>query len=239
MASKIEPGLNQEGNPINWDPERIPAAKPFVKLTTSAYEPVTTFDNMRFVKTKSLIYTPFHKEARYVNFEIGYSKEAKWLEFLNDKWLDYANFFVGGFFEGIYTVSEKGVTTTLVQIEAKIIDCDTRFRHPSSSKHSVSSPTSSPSTNIFAQRRNKVPPISSTITRNDSVVMEDIEGESSNNDINEEDTTETEITTPTRTTKRKLSDFCNIDDEPVDEAVDDEKKGRGGRGERGGRAKKI
>src|SRR5947207_220220 len=130
MACKIEPKLNQDGEPIKWDPEQIPGTKPFVKIVTSAYEKVATFDNMRFVKTRSLIYTPFHKEARYVNFEIGYSEEAKWLEYLNDKWAEYANFFVAGFFEGIYTSTEKGSMITLVQVNAKIIDYDVRFRHP-------------------------------------------------------------------------------------------------------------
>lgn len=39
-------------------------------LSLSSYEPVTTFDNMKFVKTHSLIYTPFHKDACYINFEV-------------------------------------------------------------------------------------------------------------------------------------------------------------------------
>ena len=86
MACKIEPKLGQDGQLAKWDPKQIPSTKPFVRIVTSAYEPVTTIDNMRFVKTRSLIYIPFHKEARYVNFEIGYPKEAKWLEFVTEKW---------------------------------------------------------------------------------------------------------------------------------------------------------
>src|SRR5688572_1939550 len=117
MACKIEPRLNQDGALINWEPSQIPVSKPFVRIVTSAYEQITTFNNMRFVKTRSLIYTPFHKEARHINFEIGYSKEAKWLEFISDKWANFANFFVAGFFEAIYTAIEKGSAVTYVQID--------------------------------------------------------------------------------------------------------------------------
>src|ERR1051325_824940 len=138
MASKFEPRLGQNNEPLEWDPSQIPSTKPFVNIVTSAYEQVTSFDKLNFVKTRSLIYTAFHKEARYINFEIGYSK-TKWFEAINEKWLSYANFFVSGFFEAVYTAIESGNTITYVQIDAKIIDYDARFRHPSSSdKHPVS-----------------------------------------------------------------------------------------------------
>lgn len=192
MANKIEPSLGQDGEPIKWNPTQIPSTKPFMKIVTSAYEPITTFNNMQFVKTRSLIYTPFHKEAQNINFEVGYSKDAKWFEHLKDKWASYANFFVAGFFEAIYTAVENGQTVTYIQIDAKIIDYDARFKHPNSSSdnHFTSSQTS-PSANIFAQRRNKFSsenspstpkprseffsknPPKPSIVRSDSITMED------------------------------------------------------------------
>ena len=194
MACKIEPKLGQDGQLAKWDPKQIPSTKPFVRIVTSAYEPVTTIDNMRFVKTRSLIYTPFHKEARYVNFEIGYPKEAKWLEFVTEKWADYANFFVAGFFEAIYTASENGTTTTYAQIDAKNIDYDIRFRHPNSPENLSVQSVQSPSSNAFAQRRNRISPEKSPTTqrsvilRNDSVTMEDAQEKTNDNDLNNETT---------------------------------------------------
>ena len=191
MACKIEPKLGQDGQPAKWDPKQIPSTKLFIRIVTSAYEPVTTIDNMRFVKTWSLIYTPFHKEARYVNFEIGYPKEAKWLEFVTEKWADYANFFVAGFFEAIYTASENGTTTTYAQIDAKNIDYDIRFRHPNSPENV---PVQSPSNNAFAQRRNRISPENSptsqrsVILRNNSITMEDSQEKANDNDLNDQTT---------------------------------------------------
>lgn len=176
MACKMEPRLDQNGEPIKWNPEHIPPSKPFIKIVTSAYEPMTTFNNMRFVKTRSLIFTPFHKEARYINFEVGYSQESKWLEFVSDKWANFANFFVVGFLEAIYTAIENGSPITYVQIDAKIIDYDARFRHPSKPIDNHSTPFSSPTTNIFAQRRssgNSPNTKKSAILRNNSIIMED------------------------------------------------------------------
>jgi len=103
--------------------------KPFVNIATSASEPLSTYDN----------------------FDIGYSNEAKWLEFLKDKWNDYANFFVGGFLEAIYSINEKGSDTTYAQINAKLVDYDVRFRNQSNSPQSSKSP--SVTTNAFSQRR--------------------------------------------------------------------------------------
>lgn len=193
MACRMEPRLDRNNEPIKWVPEQIPSTKPFMKIITSAYEPVTTFDNMRFVKTRSFVYTPFHKEARYINFEVGYSREAKWLEYLSDKWANYANFFVAGFFESIYTATEKGLPATYIQIDAKIIDYDVRFRHPSSSEnYSISSP--SPSSNVFAQKRsqnsteNSPSAQKSSILRKNSITIENAQKEKSDNDSNEEST---------------------------------------------------
>lgn len=192
MACKIPPRSNQNDELVNWEPSQIPPSKPFVKIVTAAYEKATTLDNMRFVKTRSHIYTPFHKEARSVNFEIGYSKESKWLEFVSDKWTSFANFFVVGFLEAIYTKTEKGLPVTYVQINAKIIDYDPRFRHQSTPANNLSVSPSTPSTNIFAQRRNETSSGNSphtpkpTISRNDSVTMEDAQEQTSDNDSNQE-----------------------------------------------------
>src|SRR5687767_9456288 len=186
MACKMEPRLNQNGEPIKWNPEHIPPSKPFINIITSAYEPMTTFNNMRFVKTRSLIFTPFHKEAKYINFEVGYSQEAKWLEFVSDKWANFANFFVAGFLEAIYTAIENGSPITYVQIDAKIIDYDARFRHPNTPIDNHSTPLSSPTTNIFAQRRssgNSPNTKKSAILRNNSIIMED----AGNNNSDKED----------------------------------------------------
>jgi len=151
MACIFEPRLGRDGEILKWDPAQIPSTKPFVNIATSASEPLSTYDNMNFVKTRSLIYSAFHQTARYVNFDIGYSNEAKWLEFLKDKWKDYANFFVGGFLEAIYSINEKGFDTTYAQINAKLVDYDVRFRNQSNSPQSSKSP--SVTTNAFSQRR--------------------------------------------------------------------------------------
>jgi hypothetical protein len=153
MACILEPKLGSNGEALKWDPLEIPSTKPFVHIVTSASEPMSTFDNMNFVKTRSLIYSPFHKEARYVNFELGYAKDATWLEYLNNKWTDYVNFFVGGFLEGIYSLKEKGSTTVYTQINAKLADYDVRFRtSPSSSYSSIASPSTSKE-NVFIRKR--------------------------------------------------------------------------------------
>src|SRR5215211_4016676 len=116
MACILDLKTSQSGEVLQWDPAQIPSTKPFVHIVTSASGPLITQDNMYFVKTKSLIYSAFHPNSRYVNFEISYSKDAKWLDYLNDKWNDYANFFVGGFLEAIYSTDEKGLSTVYAQI---------------------------------------------------------------------------------------------------------------------------
>ena len=187
MACKIEP-RNKDSELVNWDPSQIPPSKPFVKIVTSAYEQMTTFNDMRFIKTRSPIYTPFHKESRYVNFEIGYSKEAKWLDFVSDKWANFANFFVAGFFEAVYTATEKGSPVTYMQIDAKIIDYDPRFRHSNSpAANNLAASPSTPS-NVFAQRRNEMSSTNTstpTILRNNSVTMEDVQEETNDNDYDD------------------------------------------------------
>ena len=122
MAIIIEPKTGPNSDHLKWNPAQIPLTKPFINIITSASEPMSTFDNVNFVKTKSLIYFPFHKEAQSVNFEIGYAKEATWLEYLNDRWMEYTNFFVGDFLEAIYCLKEKGSDVTYTQINAKFID---------------------------------------------------------------------------------------------------------------------
>ena len=154
MACILDPKMSQSGEVMQWDPAQIPSTKPFVHIVISASGPLITQDNMYFVKTKSLIYSAFHSNSQYVNFEISYSKDAKWLDYLNDKWNDYANFFVGGFLEAIYSTDEKGLSTMYAQIDAKSIDFDVRFRTPTTSTSSVTSSPKSP-TNAFAQRRAK------------------------------------------------------------------------------------
>jgi hypothetical protein len=210
---------------------------------------------MRFVKTRSLIYTPFHKEARYLNFEIGYAKESKWLEYVNDKWTNFANFFVAGYFEAVYTVYEKGSPVTYVQIEAKAIDYDARFRHPGSSLENIKSSPASPSTSVFAQRRDKLSSPQTLNRRNDSSIMEDDdviitedmqeeeisdkEYDLDEENVLDEDKDGDKSTIPHKSKKkRKLSDMCASGSETDEKNQSYNKKesrsGRGGRG-RGGR----
>ena len=107
MACVLEPRIDNDGIALEWDPNQIPATKPFINIATSAYGRLSTYDSMNFIKTQSLIYSSFHQTPQYVNFDIGYTKDAKYLECLKDKWNDYANFFIGGFIEAIYSAEEK------------------------------------------------------------------------------------------------------------------------------------
>ena len=262
MACVFDPKTNPSGEVLKWDP---PHTKPFVHFVTSASEPLTTQNNVNFVKTKSLIYSAFHPTARYINFDVGYSKDAKWLDSLNDKWSDYANFFVGGFLEAIYSINEKGLNTVYIQIDAKFIDYDIRFRTSTSNFQSVT-PSPKPSTNAFAARRAKQssdslttpkPAIPTVTTQeaddNYNTTSTDYDKESQGSQRNfsstkSTPTTPTPITpapiSPTLRTKRQLSDFCNDDDEPTNDEPTDEpadepksnnKKGKGEKGRGGGR----
>ncbi|GBC04010.1 hypothetical protein RclHR1_05470001 [Rhizophagus clarus] len=151
MACIIDPKLDQNNQPIPWDPMQIPSTKPFVNIATTAYEPLITVDNMKLVKTSTSIYSSFHKNARKINFEIGYSKDATWFDSVSEKWLDYAYFFVGGFYEATYSTNEK---ETFTQVDAKIIDYDARFKQANTlSQISKSSNSPNSLTNVFAQRR--------------------------------------------------------------------------------------
>jgi len=133
------------------------AIKPFVNISTTPSDSLTPFEEMNFVKTRSSIYSPFHKTTRTVNFDIGYSNKAKWFETLNDKWSEYSNFYIAGFLEEIYstnsTSSDTSTETAYAQINAKIIDYDPRFRHSKTPTSTTSTITSPKSTNVFAKRR--------------------------------------------------------------------------------------
>ena len=185
MATVMDPKLGENGEHLKWNPTNIPPSKPFINVTTSACKPVSTDSDMHFVKTKSLVYSPFHKEACYINFEVGYNKNLKWLDHIHDKWTEYANFFVAGFLEAIYLTGGK----TYAQIDAKSIDFDIRFRHPNTPGQPVISSNRS-SNNAFAQRRNHPTsnnspstPKSTFISRKNSVIMEEARDDTSDNDL--------------------------------------------------------
>lgn len=263
MACVIKPHLGPSGEYTKWELTTIPSNKPFVSIVTGASEPLSSSDdlNMNFVKTKSLVFSPFHSNARYINFEIGYSKDAKWLDHLANKWNEFANFFVSGFLEAIYSINEEGGSTiTYIQVDAKLIDYDIRFR-TSSSPHDPSILPKSPTSNAFAQRRAKVSSSSpttpkSTVSRSTSVITHNTQKTTSNTSINQEDSTsdlcnelestqlstnqtlnksESEPTTAS-THKRKLTDLCNDVESDVPEP--DNKKGGRGRGRSGGKGKR-
>ena len=189
MACILEPRLGRNGEVLKWDPANIPSTKPFINIVTSPQESLSTCNDMNFIKTRSLIYSSFHKTARYVNFDIGYSTESKWLEYLKDKWNNYANFFVSGFFEAIYSTKEKNSDVTYAQVDAKLIDYDPRFYNPSNSSQS-SKPTS-PITNAFSQRR-------------DSFKTKETQQKPSNNSSSTPNTP-----TPTRRTPNKREEGMN------------------------------
>lgn len=247
MACVLEPRLGPNGERLKWEPEKIPSTKPFVHITTSAYEPLSTSNNMNFIKTKSLIYSPFHSVARYIHFEIGYSSESKWLEYLFDKWNEFANFFVAGFLEAIYTDG----STTYVQIDAKLIDYDIRFRTSASNNNNYQSSPQRSVTNAFAQKRNKSTPnspVKRLITPKLDSITTEIDDKMSGNDSNEEEKTNQPPVedlimiddTPHKTKKRQLSDLCDSEtDQPnVKPKKDDNKKGGRGGGGGKGRGKK-
>ena len=89
--------MGSNGEYLKWEPTQIPSTKPFVNISTTAEEPLSTYKNMNFVKTRSLVYSPFYPAAHYINFEINYSKDAKWLDSINDKWTDYSSFLLAAF----------------------------------------------------------------------------------------------------------------------------------------------
>lgn len=264
MATVLEPQLGPNGERLKWVPEKIPSTKPFMHITTSACDKLSPCENMNFIKTKSLIYSPFHSTARYINFDIGYSKESKWLEYLADKWNEFANFFVAGFFEAIYSTDESDDTPTYVQLDAKLIDYDVRFRTSTSNLNSQSPSSPRSPTNAFANRRNQSTlnnspnrklPRSDLNKRSDSIIKNDdeeayeeaTEDESSENKTDQRHDEPIMIddeppTNTRKTKKRALSDLCHTDDESdqtTNESTNIKPKRsynkKGGRGGRGGR----
>lgn len=75
------------------------------------------------------------------------------------------------FFEAVYTAYEKGSPITYVQIEAKAIDYDARFQHPSSPLENQTSAPTSPSTNVFAQKRSKISSEHSPVHQNQGIAQ--------------------------------------------------------------------
>ena len=156
MACILDPKTGPNGEVLEWDQNQIPSTKPFIHIITSPTDGLTKQDDMNFVKTKSSIYTPFHPTARYINFDVGYSTNAKWFDFLSQKWNEYASFFIGGFLEAIYSSTGKD-SSTYIQIDAKMIDYDNRLRTSNTSTSNDHSAKSTPkSPNAFAQRRAKL-----------------------------------------------------------------------------------
>src|ERR1044071_405877 len=180
MASIIHPKTGPDGEVLSWDPNQIPSTKPFINIVTSPAGPLTAQDDTNFIKTKSLIYTVFHQNARYVNFEVGYSKDAKWFEFLSDKWNDYASFYIGGFLEAIYSIPEKDTSVIYVQVDAKSIDYDVRFRTTNFSQNQVS-PTSSPKSAINAFARRRAKSSNSPTTPKSTVAIQELSDDDSEN----------------------------------------------------------
>jgi hypothetical protein len=155
MAIIMEPRVDSNNRKVPWDPASISPSKPFINISTTPSDSLTPFEEMNFIKTQSPIYSPFHKTTRTVHFDVGYSNKAKWLETINDKWSEYSSFYVAGFLEDIYSInSTDGDTgTAYAQINARIIDFDSRFRHGKASTSTTSFITSPKSTSTFAKRR--------------------------------------------------------------------------------------
>ncbi|RIA81059.1 hypothetical protein C1645_837591 [Glomus cerebriforme] len=86
IATIMEPKIDLNGKMIPWEPTNIPSSKPFINISTTVCKLMTLLEDMNFVKTQSSIYSSFHKNICTISFNIGYSKEAKWFEILNDKW---------------------------------------------------------------------------------------------------------------------------------------------------------
>ncbi|GBB89684.1 hypothetical protein RclHR1_16470003 [Rhizophagus clarus] len=155
MACILEPKIDSNGQHLEWDPATIPSTKPFVHICTTPYNSLTSFEGMNFIKTRSSIFSSFHKDARSVNFEIGYSKSSKWFESIKDKWTKYTNFYIGGFLEAVYSSNEKNTETTYVQIDAKIIDYDIKSTQQNASTSSPQSTSTKSINNAFTKRRSQ------------------------------------------------------------------------------------
>src|SRR4051812_15362132 len=92
MACVMDPNIGPNGEYLKWEPTQIPSTKPFVNISTSA-----------FCEDTFIYLLPLPPISSVCNFKVGYPKEAKWFETINDKWTDYANFFVGKFLEALFT----------------------------------------------------------------------------------------------------------------------------------------
>ncbi|PKC53070.1 hypothetical protein RhiirA1_404546, partial [Rhizophagus irregularis] len=148
------------------------------------------------VKTRSLIYSPFHQTTRYINFEVGYSKDVRWLDSLNDKWNDYANFFVGGFLEVIYSTNDR----TYAQIDAKLIDYDRNLIIIDDDESAIQPTTDNDELSKFVSYYKKFK-----------------ESEKQDQSLRMTPSTTHSSPTPTyRLQKRKLSDLCNLEESDND-----------------------
>uniref|UniRef100_U9SW75 Uncharacterized protein n=1 Tax=Rhizophagus irregularis (strain DAOM 181602 / DAOM 197198 / MUCL 43194) TaxID=747089 RepID=U9SW75_RHIID len=140
MACILDPKIDSNGQHLEWDPATIPSTKPFMHICTT-FVPLhmTSFEDMNFVKTRSSIFSSFHKDTHSVHFEIGYSKSSKWFESIKDKWNKYTNFYIGEFLEAVYLSSEKNTETTYAQVDVKIIDFDVKSSQQNTSTFSPQS----------------------------------------------------------------------------------------------------
>ncbi|CAB4473816.1 unnamed protein product [Rhizophagus irregularis] len=218
MATIMEPRVDSNHKKLTWDPTSIPPSKPFVNISTTPSGPLTPLEDINFIKTQSPVYSPFHKTIRTINFDIGYSKEAKWFEMLNDKWSDYSSFMLQDF-------SKESI-----------------FRQSKSLTSNTSSFTSPKSTSAFAKRRltastktkskiitshSPITPLTSTtptieLNDNQSSDNDSIHSiHSIHSDPPSPNSSPIRLITPiseTRQTKkrRQLSDLCNTDEDPID-----------------------
>lgn len=154
MACILDPKIDSNGQHLEWDPATIPSTKPFMHICTT-FVPLhmTSFEDMNFVKTRSSIFSSFHKDTHSVHFEIGYSKSSKWFESIKDKWNKYTNFYIGEFLEAVYLSSEKNTETTYAQVDVKIIDFDVKSSQQNTSTFSPQSTSMKSVNNTFTKRR--------------------------------------------------------------------------------------
>ncbi|PKY48630.1 hypothetical protein RhiirA4_464275 [Rhizophagus irregularis] len=107
---------------LEWDLATIPSTKPFMHICTTPYDSLTSFEDMNFVKTRSSIFSSFHKDTHSVHFEIGYSKSSKWFESIKDKWNKYTNFYIGEFLEAKISNSQSLTSSPVKSSTSKYKD---------------------------------------------------------------------------------------------------------------------
>lgn len=156
MACILDPKIDSNGQHLEWAPATIPFTKPFMHICTIPYDSLTSFEDMNFVKTRSSIFSSFHKDTRSVHFEIGYSKSSKWFESIKDKWNKYTNFYIKEFLEAVYLSSEKNTETTYAQVDVKIIDFDVKSSQQNTSTFSPQSTSTKSVNNAFTKRRSQI-----------------------------------------------------------------------------------